>query len=120
MLAEHIFEQGAIQLKCGTLCYYSNNAESMGKGESNMNFFGKNIDKKTIDTIAQILNTPEGQKLKQELSQVDKNAVLETFKRANLSQSEIDTVTSQISRASKEEILQKMRNANLNDLNKKG
>ena len=77
-----------------------------------MNFFGKNLDEATVTKLNQILNSPEGQKLKKELSQLDTSELADKLKGLDLSDIDIKDVAEKIDRTSKDEIINQLNNIN--------
>ncbi len=75
-----------------------------------MNFLGKNIDKATVDKIAQLLNTPEGEKIKRELSGLDKNEVLKSIENIDVSKLDFDEFVKQVQKLDKTEIINSLKN----------
>ena len=70
-----------------------------------MNFFGRNIDKATVDKITQMLNTPEGEVLKSKLSGLDKNEVLKAIENIDVSKLDFDEFVKTVQSLDKTELL---------------
>ena len=75
-----------------------------------MNFFGRNIDKATVDKIAQMLNTPDGEMLKNKLSGLDKNEVLKAIENIDVSKLDFDDFVKSIQKLDKAELLNNLKN----------
>ncbi len=77
-----------------------------------MNFLGKNLDETMVDKIKQILNSPEGQKLKQELAEIDTRELTDKLKGINLNDIDLKDIADKIDKTDKNEIIDQLKNIN--------
>lgn len=77
-----------------------------------LEYINKNIDQKTIQMIQQILNSPDGQKLKAELSKMNKDELLNMLSKKDLSHVDFNQLKNTLSTCDKNKLIETMRHFN--------
>ena len=68
----------------------------------------KNIDRKTLDKIGIMLNTPEGRKLLSELQKMDKNQLMLLLKKRGVSDIDFNKLNQMLQNTDAGEVLRKL------------
>lgn len=73
-----------------------------------MDILGKNIDPEVLQKIADVLKTPEGNKLKSQMQNVDKESLMNLLTQMNMSQQDIVEAGNKIKELSQAELMNKI------------
>ncbi len=73
-----------------------------------MDILGKNIDPEVLQKIADVLKTPEGNKLKSQMQNVDKESLMKLLTQMNMSQQDIVEASNKIKELSQAELMNKI------------
>lgn len=73
-----------------------------------MDILGKNIDPEVLQKIADVLKTPEGNKLKSQMQNVDKESLMNLLTQMNMSQQDIVEASNKIKELSQAELMNKI------------
>ena len=81
-----------------------------------MNIFGKNLDDNAVNKLLELLNSPEGQELKNKFANVDKAALMEQIKKTDFGNLNEKSLSDFLNNSDNYNLLEKLKNINLNDL----
>ena len=68
----------------------------------------RNIDKKTVDKIGNMLNTPDGRKLLSELQKMDKNQLMMLLKKKNVEDIDFNKLNQMLQNTDAADVLKKL------------
>ena len=77
-----------------------------------MDFFGKKLDENTVNKLKEIINSPQGQKLKEELRNTDVKDLAEKLKGMDLSGVDMKDISEKIDSQDKNELIRKLKEVN--------
>jgi len=73
-----------------------------------LNIFGKDVDTATLEKISQLINSSQGQNLKKQLQNIDKETLINMFTKMNITQKDVTEASEKIKKLSQDELIREI------------